>query len=79
MGRSLQTVVRYYVCNPDFFLADSLPRPKPISDKIQKFALENTKRKIGLDGPRGEHWMMHDMNTQLGVWARSVPLHCEQS
>ncbi|KAF8600344.1 hypothetical protein BDV93DRAFT_496813 [Ceratobasidium sp. AG-I] len=39
------------------------------------FALERTKRQMGLNGPQGDAWMMQEMNVQLGVWARSVPSH----
>ncbi|CAE6387365.1 unnamed protein product [Rhizoctonia solani] len=37
------------------------------------YALESTKRQIGLDGPQGTAWMFNDINSQFNQWVRDVP------
>ncbi|CAE6375609.1 unnamed protein product [Rhizoctonia solani] len=37
------------------------------------YALESTKRQIGLDGPQGTTWMFNDINSQFDQWVRDIP------
>ncbi|KAJ1301740.1 hypothetical protein OPQ81_008973 [Rhizoctonia solani] len=37
------------------------------------YALESTKRLIGLDGPQGAEWMFNDINSMFSSWVRDVP------
>lgn len=40
-----------------------------------KYALDHTKRDIGLDGPQGSEWMFDDINAYLKMWPQAMPTH----
>ncbi|CAE7106216.1 unnamed protein product [Rhizoctonia solani] len=45
------------------------------------YALDQTKRLLGIDGPKGLAWMVNDINSRLLNWAHSMPLDlqlCDQ-
>jgi hypothetical protein len=76
-GRCLQTVVSDMV-QPTLLMPNSCVYPFRIFHGFMKFALDQTKRLIGMDGPKGLSWMINDINSRLLNWAHGMPFDREQ-